>query len=122
MPTDNRLIFCESGIDALSHAVLFPDNHSRYASIGGKPSPQQLELIRATVARMPVDSEVVSAMDADAEGAKLAETIRRAVELSGRHDLHFTLQEPFGHKDWNDALRAKPQPLLPYRPEVPSVA
>jgi len=123
-PTDNRLVFCESAIDALSHAVLFPDiqNQTRYASIGGKPSPQQLELIRATVARMPVDSEIVSAMDADAEGAKLAEIIRRAVELSGRHDLRFTLQEPFGHKDWNDALRAKPQPLFSSRPEVPSVA
>jgi hypothetical protein len=71
---------------------------------------------------MPVDSEIVSAMDADAEGAKLAEIIRRPVELSGRHDLRFTLQEPFGHKDWNDALRAKPQPLFSSRPEVPSVA
>ncbi len=61
-------------------------------------------------------------MDADAEGAKLAESLRRAVELSGRSDLRFVVQEPFGHKDWNDALRAKPQPRLSYRPEVPSVA
>jgi hypothetical protein len=49
------------------------------------------------------------------------EIVRRAVELSGRHDLKFTVQEPLGYKDWNDQLRRRPHPLLPYRPEVPSV-
>ena len=87
-----------------------------------KPNPQQLEFIRAAVARMPADSEIVSAMDADAEGGKFAEVVRRAVELSGRHDLRFTVMEPLGAKDFNDQLRARPHPLLPYRPEVPSVA
>jgi hypothetical protein len=52
LPDDNRLVFCESAIDALSHVVLFPDNQTRYASIGGKPNPQQPELIRAAAARM----------------------------------------------------------------------
>ena len=122
LPDDNRLVFTESAIDALSHAVLFPDSRARYASIGGKPNPQQPELIRAAAARMPVDSEIVAAMDADEDGAKLADVVRKAVALTGRLDLRFTLQEPFGHKDWNDQLRAKPNPLLPYRPEVPSVA
>jgi hypothetical protein len=122
-PTDTKLVFCESAIDALSHAVLFPDNHARYASIGGKPNPQQPELIRAAAARMPVDGEVIAAMDADAEGRKLAEVVREAVGMTGRHDLRFAVHEPIGHKDWNDQLRARPLPLLPYRPpEVPSVA
>jgi hypothetical protein len=48
--------------------------------------------------------------------------VRRAVELAGRLDLRFILQEPFGFKDWNDQLRARPHPLLPFHPEVPSVA
>jgi hypothetical protein len=122
LPDDKRLVFCEAAIDALSHAVLFPDNHARYASIGGKPNPQQPELIRAAAARMPVGSEIVSAMDADKDGAELAEIVRKAVVLTGRLDLKFTVQEPFGVKDWNDQLRQKPQPLLPYRPDVPSVA
>lgn len=123
LPDDNRLVLTESAIDALSHAVLFPDNRARYASIGGKPNPQQPELIRAAVARMTVGSEIVAAMDADADGRKLAEIVRRAVELSGRLDLRFTMQEPVGAKDFNDQLRAKPHPLLPLnRPEVPSVA
>ena len=40
----------------------------------------------------------------------------------GRLDLRFSIQEPFGFKDWNDQLRAKSQPLSSHRPEVPSVA
>ena len=53
---DDCMVFCESAIDALSHAVLFPDDRTRYASIGGKPNPVQPELIRAAAARMPVGS------------------------------------------------------------------
>jgi hypothetical protein len=123
LPGDKCLVVCEGAIDALSHAVLFPDSHARYASIGGKPSAQQPELIRAAVARMPASSEIVAAMDADVAGRELVEIVRRAVELSGRMDLKFIVQEPVGHKDWNDQLRAKPHPLLPLpRPQVPSVA
>lgn len=121
-PDDKCLVICESAIDALSHAVLFPDNHARYGSISGKLNPIQPELIRAAAARMPLKAKIVAAMDADEDGGKLAEVVREAVQLSGRADLVFVFQEPFGFKDWNDQLRAKPQPLLPYRPEVPSVA
>ena len=53
-PDDHRLVLCESAIDALSQAVLFPDDRTRYASVGGKPNPQQPELIRAAAARMPI--------------------------------------------------------------------
>jgi hypothetical protein len=48
--------------------------------------------------------------------------VREQVQLSERDDLVFIREEPFGHKDWNDALRAKPQTVYPCRPEVPSVA
>ena len=58
---DNRLVVCESAVDALSHAVLFPDNRARYASIGGKTNTEQPELIRAAVARTLISSEIVSA-------------------------------------------------------------
>jgi hypothetical protein len=107
-PGDNQLVFCESAIDALSHAVLFPDDRTRYASIGGKPNPVQPELIRAAIARTPEKSKIVSAMDADADGGKLAEVVRQAVQLTGRDDLSYVFQEPFGFKDWNDQLRKKP--------------
>lgn len=122
LPDDNRLIFCESAIDALSYAVLFPDNRSRYASIGGKLNPEQPELIRAAIRRMPKSGKIIAAMDADADGGKLADIVCDAVQLSARDDLVFVRQDPVGFKDWNDQLRAKPKPLLLYRQEVPSVA
>jgi hypothetical protein len=122
-PSDKALVICESAIDALSHALLFPNDHARYASIGGKLNPTQPELIRAAIARMPADSEIIAAMDADAAGARLAETVREAVALTGRADLRFTHQEPFGYKDWNDQLRKKPlNQSPPYRGQEPSVA
>src|SRR5260370_1104680 len=37
-PDDNRLVFAESAIDALSYAALHPDEGARYASIGGAPN------------------------------------------------------------------------------------
>jgi hypothetical protein len=114
---DNCMVFCEGAIDALSYAVLFPDNQTCYASIGGKPNPVQPELISAAVARMRAGSEITAAMDADVDGRKLAEVVRRAVEMSGRGDLRFQIHEPAQLKDWNDQLRARPKSPLPYRPQ-----
>lgn len=122
LESDTRLVFCESAIDALSYAILEPSEQTRYASIGGKPSPLQLDLIRAAVLRMPRGAEIVSAMDSDAAGAKLADLVRRAVKLSGRDDLRFIIEEPC-EKDWNDQLRATVHKAAPAcRPEEPSVA
>jgi hypothetical protein len=64
---------------------------------------------------MPADSEIVSAMDADVDGGKLTEIVRQSVALTGRLDLRFTVQEPFGFKDWNDRLRAQNQPAFARR-------
>ena len=110
------------GLWSSRHAALFTDDRARYASIGGKPNPEQPELIRMAIAGMPAKSKIVAAKDADAESVKLAEVVRQAVQLSGRDDLCFIFQEPFGFTDWNDQLRAKPRPSLPFRPEEPSVA
>jgi DNA primase len=101
---------------------LFPDDHTRYASIGGKPSPAQPELIRAAVARMRATSEITAAMDADADGRKLADVVKRAVEMSGRSDLRFHVHEPSGYKDWNDQLRDRRKHCPSYRLEEPFVA
>ena len=117
---DRRLVFCESAIDTLSYAALFQDARTRYASIGGKPNPIQPELIM----RMAPGSEIISAMDADPDGAKLAGVVKEAFEQSGRDDLKFLLQEPFGAKDWNDQLRNQRHPLISTAPspEAPRVA
>jgi hypothetical protein len=112
-PDDHCLVVCESAIDALSYAVLIPDDHTRFASISGKPNPRQPELITSAVARMPASSVIVAAMDADAEGRKLAEVVRESVKLVDRSDLAFELHEPNGFKDFSDRLRGKPAPLFP---------
>lgn len=117
MPGDKRLVFCESAIDALSHAVLFPANHARYASICGGLNDRQPEIIRAAIARMPHGSEIIAAMDADRSGRAYAEVVHQAVELTGRSDLRFSAQEPVGFKDWNDQLRARPLPQSLHRPK-----
>lgn len=105
-PDDRRLVFCESAIDALSYAELYPDERARYASVGGKLNPKQAELIRSATARMPHGSEIIAAMDADEDGRKLAAIVKKAVELTGRGDLHFRSHEPDGFKDFNDQLKA----------------
>jgi hypothetical protein len=120
-PDDNRLIFCESAIDALSYAVSFPDERARHASIGGQLSPLQRELMRATAAGMPMSAKIVAATDADVEGGRLADSIREAVELTGRDDLVFVFHQPVGFKDWNDQLRNRPKASLSCRPQEPAV-
>jgi hypothetical protein len=113
---DSRVVFCESAIDALSYAALFPSDTTRYASIGGKPNPEQPALVLAAIVRMPPNSEIVAAMDADEDGRKLAGVVRQACEFSGRSDLRFEAQEPAGFKDWNEQLVADQRgELIPVR-------
>lgn len=119
---DRRFVICESAIDAISFAVLYADGHARYASIGGKLSPIQPELIRRQIALLPQGSEIVAAMDADDAGRQLADVVRQSVDTVSRPDLAFRREEPPGFKDWNDQLRAKTKPVSPHRLEAPSVA
>src|ERR1700722_13635263 len=58
---DQRLIICESSIDAISFALLFPDGHARYASIGRKLSPSQPDLSRAQITLLPPGGEIIAA-------------------------------------------------------------
>jgi len=109
-PDDTSLVLAESAIDALSHAALFPDDRTRYASIGGKLNSKQPGLIRATVAKMPARSVIVAAFDADPAGRDLVHMVKTILESfaaeAGRNDLTF-----WGHlpdtdgQDWNDVLQ-----------------
>lgn len=109
LPEDRCIVFCESALDALSYAALFPDpdDRTRYRSISGKPNPKQPGLVLAAIVAMPPRSQVVAGMDADEDGRKLAGVVRQGFEFSGRGDLRFSEQEPAGAKDWNDILRAR---------------
>jgi hypothetical protein len=102
---DNQLVFCESAIDALSYAILFPNARARYASIAGAVSDLQKELIRAAIAHMPAGSEIVAAMDADVSPRKHVSAVREAFELAGRNDLRFRDHVPGGVNDWNEQLQ-----------------
>jgi hypothetical protein len=109
---DRRLILAESAIDALSYATLFPDDadRTRYASLGGKPNSQQPSLVKATIATLPEESEIVAAFDADDGGRNLVELIRlvmrAAATEAGRTDLIFKVHLPAeDQKDWNQVLQ-----------------
>jgi DNA primase len=91
----------------LSFAALFPDERTRFASLAGRPSPAQKELVRAAISVMPASATVLSAMDADAAGRDIADLIGEAVKSSGRADVRFVIQEPEAGKDWNDLIRAR---------------
>src|ERR1035441_4842757 len=111
-PDDRRLILAESAIDALSHAVLFPDaeDQTRYASLGGKPNSKQPGLLQTTIALLPEGSEIVAAFDADEAGRMLVEVSRRAVanvvSRTGRVDLIFQVHLPAQEgDDWNQVLQ-----------------
>jgi len=64
-----------------------------------------------------VDSEIIAAMDADADGAALAAMVRRLSNLSGRSDLRFVNAEPFGSRTGTDRYASTPFSfLLPRTP------
>lgn len=98
-------MLCESAIDALSHAALFPSEHTRYASLGGQMNPKQPSLLKSLLLKLPTDTEVIAATDADADGRTYAQFIATLVSATARPDLHFVRQEPTVGKDWNDVLR-----------------
>lgn len=111
-PDDQQLVLVESAIDALSHAALFPDADDKtgYASLGGKPSSNQLILLEAMVAKLPANSQVVAAFDADRAGRMLVEVARAAVQVVAhrkeRMDLIFRAHLPEREsEDWNQVLQ-----------------
>jgi hypothetical protein len=115
-PDDRRLVLAESAIDALSHATLFPDaaEQTRYASLGGKPNSKQPDLIKATIVRLPEESEIVAAFDADEAGRRLADVVRLAVAAvateTGRTDLILNVHLPAQEgEDWNQILQEQSQ-------------
>jgi hypothetical protein len=114
---DTRLVIAESGIDALSHAVLHPDAHARYASTGGAMNPSQPALIRAAIERMGQGGRIVIATDNDEGGRDLADQIEALARETGRADLTIVRDLPPGAgQDWNDVLKARATVSAPPAP------
>lgn len=110
-PDDRCIIFGESAIDVKSYAALFPDPHTRYRSISGKPNPRQPGLIVAAI--VAPGSRIISGMDADKDGRDLVGVVRQAFEFSGRPDMTIEDDVPSGAKDWNELLQAREPDFFP---------
>jgi len=106
--SDTALVLAESAIDALSHAVLFPDPDARYASFGGGMNPTQPALIASAVARLSVGGKVFLAVDNDSEGRAFADTLEATIQELPRRDIEVIRHSPEGPKDWNQVLTATP--------------
>jgi len=111
-PDDRRLVLAEGAIDALSYATLFPDSADRthYASLGGRPSSRQLQLLQAAIGKLPEQPEVVAAFDADEAGRGLVDMIGEVVaevhRSMGRGDIRFLPHLPAKEgEDWNQVLQ-----------------
>ena len=105
--TDTALVIAESGIDALSHAALHPNDTARYASTGGAMNPDQPALIRGAIEKMGQGATIRIATDNDAGGRTLADQIAAIARETGREDLKIIQDLPEGEgSDWNDRLTA----------------
>lgn len=106
---DRRLVVTESAIDALSYAALFPDvrDRTRYVSLAGKPSAKQSDLLQATTGKLPQESEIIAAFDADPGGRLLVQAVGQtlaACPTKRTLKIHLPFEEG---QDWNDVLRSR---------------
>jgi hypothetical protein len=107
---NDSIVVCESAIDALSHAALFPRQGVVYVSIAGDLSAFQAGLITSLTMRVEPDLQnfyVIAAMDADDAGAELIDRVLTAAERSSRRGLQCFKHVPEGFKDWNERLVAE---------------
>ena len=96
---EQRLVITESAIDALSHAQLYPDPNTAYISLGGSPSPAQMELARSAIAKAQNrGSKVVMGTDNDPEGEKIAKRFSDGYSSIER-------ELPAYGKDWNEQIK-----------------
>ena len=104
--TDHRLVIAETAIDALSFHCLNPDPDTRYYSVGGAMNPTQPDLITGAVSKIPPNSEIIIATDADTPGRMMAGKIEGYIQRAGRADITLIrAQPPEEGQDWNDQLR-----------------
>ena len=97
---DDKLVLTEAVIDAFSYYQVHQNPLARYVSTSGSFGERQARHIAGAIAQMPVGGTVITAMDNDEAGEKLA---ARICALAGnvavvRH------RSPVG-KDWNDYLQ-----------------
>ena len=101
---DDTLILSEAVIDALSYAVLFPNETAIYAATGGGMSPEQAEIIRQAAHSIKTLKRIVLITDNDTGGDRLTDKIQNAIGMSG-FSGEITRHSPDTRGgDWNDVL------------------
>lgn len=100
---DNKLVFVEGAIDALSYHQIHADPNTRYASTGGAIGERRgADFITRAIARMPPGSTIITATDRDAEGDKYALQI---AALAATVPVPVIRDASTVGKDWNDFLK-----------------
>ena len=94
----------EAVIDALSYAVLFPNETAIYAATGGGMSPEQAEIIKQAAHGIKNLKRIFLITDNDLGGDRLTDKIQSAIEESGFNG-EITRHSPARPgDDWNDVL------------------
>lgn len=101
---DHELVIAESAIDALSYAAISGHIHTRFVSLAGQVSPEQLDLVAAAAEKLP-SGVVILALDNDKAGGELAARLQ-AVLAGCSKKVREHRPTPDG-LDWNDVLRAR---------------
>lgn len=105
MQGDNKLAFCESGLDALSYMAVHGEQGLRVASINGMMNGQQPGLILREIERLG-EGTIVAGFDNDAGGDQLTEQLASIVREVSRNSLVFQDNRPAQRgQDYNDVLR-----------------
>lgn len=104
-PSDQWLVLVESAIDAYSFHILFGWENVRYMSTGGTLNPQQPELLRRAMEKLPEGAGIVLGFDLDEGGEHLTEEVRN-VAPAGRRLKRMSPDVGMG-KDWNDMLKIR---------------
>lgn len=99
----DKIVICESAIDALSHAQVHGDSDAAYVSIAGTMNDRQPELIRQIFKNAASrGARVVLATDNDETGNRL---VQQMTEWAKEAGAACTIDRPSGgFKDWNECL------------------
>jgi hypothetical protein len=103
---DQRLVVCETAIDALSYAALFGVEDAQLVSTAGALNPAQPALLQSAVEGLPAGGQVIFAVDADRGGDALCEQLEGVLEAAKGLTLTWDRHSPqVQGQDWNDVLR-----------------
>lgn len=95
---DRCLLVAESGIDAISHYILFDTKVTRYISIGGEPSPEAWELLVAVIEKFYSNGgRIISGLDNDEGGETMTEKLKELTNVPIEREMPEL-------KDWNKML------------------